>query len=61
MCDYYKASAEITAALYHVHSFLSILLLIEVSLRCFAYRKDFFISSWNRFDIIVVIFVILRK
>lgn len=61
MCDHSTASEEIGHALEYVHFVLSALLIIEVGLRCFAYRKAFFASYWNRFDIVVVILLIIGK
>lgn len=61
MCDYYQSSVEISKILDYVDHVLSILLIIEVLLRLYAFRKEFFASSWNRFDLIVAIFVTVRK
>lgn len=61
MCDYYQRSIPISLALHYVQLVLSILLIIEVMLRVFAYRKEFFANSWNRFDVVLVIFMIIGK
>lgn len=61
MCDYYQMSLEIMNAMSYIHWVLSILLIIEIVLRGFGFRKEFFASFWNRFDVVVVIFTILRE
>lgn len=61
MCDYYQSSVEILKALDCVYYVLSILLIIEVVLRGFGYRKEFFATFWNRFDVVLVIFTIIGE
>ncbi|KAG4067544.1 hypothetical protein HA402_005316 [Bradysia odoriphaga] len=59
MCDHYRNSEETSNALAYIHLVLSIVLIIEIVVRAFAYRKEFFNNSWNRFDVVLLIFTII--
>lgn len=61
MCDHYNSPEAFNVAMSYVHLVLCILLLVEVGLRVFAYRKEFFVNSWNRFDVVLVIFLVIGK
>lgn len=61
MNDHYEMSAEFGRVLQYIHLVLVVLLIIEIILRVYSYRKEYFASSWNRFDLILVVFTIIGE
>lgn len=59
MGDHYYSTAQFQQIL--IHYVLSILLIVEIFLRGCAYRKEFFTNFWNRFDVVIVVFLIIGE
>ncbi|KAJ6641281.1 Sodium channel protein PaFPC1 [Pseudolycoriella hygida] len=59
MVEFYQSPDALNTVLSYIQLALSILLILEVSLRAFAYRKGFLTNPWNRFDMVLIIFIVV--
>lgn len=61
MCEHNNMVIDLAVALNYVQYVLSVLLIIEIAIRACGYRKKYFANSWNRFDVALVIFIIIGE
>lgn len=61
MCEYRQIPPAIEFAINYLHLFLSILLIIEIGLRGYGLRKEFFGNAWNRYDVVLIILVVIGE
>lgn len=58
MSDHYQMTMGFSEVLDYINLVLIVLLIIEIILRVYSYRKEYLASSWNRFDLVLIVFII---